>query len=150
MSSQSALDIAYDKGYDLVKISPNAVPPVCKIMDYGKFKFEQLKKVKEARKNQNVISIKEIQLTLKIDVHDIQTKASHALRFLKNGDKVKVKENLKGVTYSFVGEVPQGVSLEDSEGLITFTDATYNYSQVLYQATYKDIKSNLVVLTLLK
>ena len=67
---------------------------------------------------------------------------------VKNGDKVTVKEKVKGVTYSFVGEVPQGVSLVDTEGLISFTDATYNYSQVLYQATYKNIKSNLVVLTL--
>lgn len=67
---------------------------------------------------------------------------------VKNGDKITVQENVKGVTYSFVGEVPQGVSLVDNEGLITFTDATYNYSQVLYQASYKNIKSNLVVLTL--
>ena len=88
--------MAEARGLDLVKIAPKAVPPVCKIIDFGKYCYEQTKKEKEARKNQNVISIKEIQLTLKIDTHDIQTKASHAQRFIKNGDKVKVVVKYKG------------------------------------------------------
>ncbi len=96
MKSSEALKIAESRNLDLVKIAPKAVPPVCKIIDYGKFCYEQAKKEKEARKNQNIISIKEIQLTLKIDVHDLQTKASHALKFLRNGDKVKVVVKYKG------------------------------------------------------
>ncbi len=96
VKTADAIKMAEAKGLDLVMIAPKAVPPVCKIIDFGKYCYEQTKKEKEARKNQNVISIKEIQLTLKIDVHDIQTKASHALRFLKNGDKVKVVVKYKG------------------------------------------------------
>ena len=92
MKTADAIRLAEQKSLDLVKIAPKAVPPVCKIIDFGKYCYEQTKKEKEARKNQNVIAIKEIQLTLKIDVHDIQTKASHALKFLKNGDKVKGKK----------------------------------------------------------
>lgn len=96
MKTADAIRLAEQKNLDLVKIAPKAVPPVCKIIDFGKYCYEQTKKEKEARKNQNVISIKEIQLTLKIDVHDIQTKASHALKFLRNGDKVKVVVKYKG------------------------------------------------------
>ncbi len=96
MSSQSALDIAYDKGYDLVKISPNAVPPVCKIMDYGKFKFEQLKKVKEARKNQKVVELKEIWLSMTIDIGDLNVKAKQAVKFLSQGNKIKVSIRMRG------------------------------------------------------
>ena len=96
MTSAQALKIAETRNLDLVKIAPKAVPPVCKIIDFGKYCYEQAKKEKEAKKNQNVISVKEIQLTLKIDVHDLQTKASHALKFLKNGDKVKVVVKYKG------------------------------------------------------
>ncbi len=96
MSAAEALRIAESRNLDLVKIAPKAVPPVCKIIDFGKYCYEQTKKEKEAKKNQNVISVKEIQLTLKIDVHDLQTKASHAVKFLKNGDKVKVVVKYKG------------------------------------------------------
>lgn len=96
MKVAEALKLAESRHLDLVKIAPKAVPPVCKIIDFGKYCYEQAKKEKEARKNQNVISVKEIQLTLKIDVHDLQTKASHAIKFLKNGDKVKVVVKYKG------------------------------------------------------
>lgn len=96
MSSAEALRMAEAKNLDLVKIAPRAVPPVCKIIDFGKYCYEQAKKEKEAKKNQNIISVKEIQLTLKIDVHDLQTKAGHAVKFLKNGDKVKVVVKYKG------------------------------------------------------
>lgn len=96
MKTAEALKIAESRNLDLVKIAPKAVPPVCKIIDFGKYCYEQAKKEKEAKKNQNIISIKEIQLTLKIDVHDLQTKASHAKKFLKSGDKVKVVVKYKG------------------------------------------------------
>ncbi len=74
----------------MVKISPQAVPPVCKIMDYSKYCFEQAKREKEARKNQKIVSVKEVQLSVRIEQHDLETKQNHALRFLKSGDKVKV------------------------------------------------------------
>ena len=81
---------------DLVKIAPQAEPPVCKIMDYGKFKFDQAKKEKEARKAQKVVETKEIRLGLNIDVHDFNTKLKHAQRFIAGGDKVKVSIRFKG------------------------------------------------------
>ena len=96
MSSAQAQHIADEQGLDLVKISPQATPPVCKLMDYGKFRFEQAKKQKEAKKNQHVVEIKEIQLSLNIDTHDFQTKANHAIRFLKSGNKVKVSIRFRG------------------------------------------------------
>ncbi len=92
-----ALEAAYDADLDLVCISPNAEPPVCKIMDYGKYRFEQAKREKEAKKNQKVIDIKEIRLTgVGIDTHDFETKANHAVRFLKDGDKVKFSIRFRG------------------------------------------------------
>ncbi|MBQ6568885.1 MAG: translation initiation factor IF-3 [Clostridia bacterium] len=96
ISSSEALQKAIDAGLDLVKIAPQAQPPVCKIMDYGKYRFEQQKREKEARKNQHVVDIKEIKLGLNIDTHDFETKVSHALRFLSGGDKVKVSIRFKG------------------------------------------------------
>lgn len=91
-----ALEAAASKGLDLVMIAPKAEPPVCKIMDYGKFRFEQAKKDKEARKNQKIVEIKEIRLSAKIDVHDFEVKAKNAQKFLKNGDKVKVSVRFRG------------------------------------------------------
>lgn len=96
MSSQEALRIAYDEDLDLVKISPNAVPPVCKIMNYGKYKFEQLKKSKEARKNQKVVELKEIWLSMTIDVGDLNVKAKQTQKFLRSGNKVKVSIRMRG------------------------------------------------------
>ncbi|MBR7186412.1 MAG: translation initiation factor IF-3 [Clostridia bacterium] len=96
MSAREALRIAEDEGLDLVKISPNAIPPVCKIMDYGKFKFEQAKKEKENRKNQKVVELKEVQLSMTIDVGDINVKAKQATKFLEQGNKVKVTIRLRG------------------------------------------------------
>ena len=81
---QQAEDIAVEKGMDLVKIAPQAKPPVCKIMDYGKFRFEQAKREKEARKNQRVVEIKEIRLTPNIDIGDLNTKVKNACRFLRD------------------------------------------------------------------
>ena len=81
---------------DLVKIAPQATPPVCKIMDYGKYRFEQAKREKEAKKNQKTVDIKEIRLSLNIDTNDLNTKVNHAKRFLEGGDKVKVSVRFRG------------------------------------------------------
>ena len=96
MSAAEALKIAESRNLDLVKIAPMAKPPVCKVMDYGKFRFEKAKKEKEARKNQKVIDIKEVRLSLNIDTHDFETKANHARRFLSDGNKVRVVMKFKG------------------------------------------------------
>lgn len=105
VSAKEALEIAAQKGMDLVKIAPQAQPPVCRVMDYGKFRFEQAKREKEARKNQRVVEIKEIRLTPGIDIGDFNVKVGHALRFLKGGDKVKVSVRFRGreVTHSSLG-----------------------------------------------
>ena len=96
VATKVAMDLAIEKNLDLVKISPHAVPPVCKIMDYGKHKFEQAKREKEAKKNQKVVEIKEVRLSLNIDTHDFDTKVGHAIRFLSSGDKVKVSIRFRG------------------------------------------------------
>lgn len=96
MSSRDARRLAEEKNLDLVKIAPMAKPPVCKVMDYGKYRFEQAKREKEARKNQKTVEIKEIRLSLNIDTHDFETKARHAEKFLKAGNKVKVSIRFRG------------------------------------------------------
>ena len=93
---EKAIEAAYAQDLDLVNISPNAQPPVCKIMDYGKYRFEQAKREKEQRKNQKVVEVKEIRLGLSIDVHDFETKGKHARRFLEDGNKVKVSIRFRG------------------------------------------------------
>ena len=96
MSAKEALALAEEKNLDLVKVAPQAKPPVCKIMDYGKFKFEQTKREKEARKNQHTVELKEVRLSLKIDKHDFDTKVNQAIKFLKAGNKVKVSIRFRG------------------------------------------------------
>ena len=96
MSSDAALRLAYEKGLDLVLMAPNAVPPVCRIMDYGKFRFDREKKAKEARKKQQVVEMKEVQLSCRIDTHDFDTKARRAQGFLQKGNKVRVVMRFKG------------------------------------------------------
>ena len=96
MSSDDALAIAEERDLDLVMISPAAKPPVCKIMDYGKFRFEQAKKEKEAKKNQRVIEIKEIRMSPGIDTNDFNTKLKNAQKFLAEGDRVKVSVRFRG------------------------------------------------------
>lgn len=91
-----AQEMADEKKLDLVKVAPNAKPPVCRIMDYGKYKYEQAKKEKESKKNQKVINIKEIRLTPRIDEHDIVVKTNKAIKFLQSGNKVKVTVRFKG------------------------------------------------------
>ena len=102
MSSAEALNRAYDEGYDLVMMAANATPPVCKIMDYGKYRFECEKREKEARKKQQVVEVKEIQLSYRIDTHDFETKVKHAVRFLTDGNKVRVVLRFKGREMSHV------------------------------------------------
>lgn len=96
MSNKEAQALADEKNLDLVKISPTAKPPVCRIMDYSKYKFDKAKKEKEARKKQKVVSVKELRLSPNIDKHDVQVKVKKAIEFLKNGDKVKISIKLRG------------------------------------------------------
>ena len=96
MSAAQAQRIADEQGLDLVKISPQATPPVCKLMDYGKFRFEQGKREKEAKKNQHVVEIKEIRMSPGIDVGDFNTKLKNAQKFLADGNRVKVSVRCRG------------------------------------------------------
>jgi len=96
MSAAQANELAEEQGLDLVKISPNAVPPVCKIMDYSKFCFDQKKREKEAKKNQHVVEIKEIRMSPSIDTNDFNTKVKSAQKFLKEGNRVKVSVRFRG------------------------------------------------------
>ena len=96
ISKQEGIDLAYEAGLDLVEISPNADPPVCKILDYGKFKYEAQKKANEARKNQKIIEVKEIKMRPSIDEHDYQVKMRSVKRFLGDGDRVKMTIRFRG------------------------------------------------------
>ena len=96
LSARDAQKIADEKHLDLVKIAPTAKPPVCKIMDYGKYRFDQAKKEKEAKKKQKTVDIKELRLSPSIDTHDVQVKVKKAIEFLKNGDKVKISIRFRG------------------------------------------------------
>ena len=122
MSARDAQKIANDKDLDLVKIAPQATPPVCKIMDYGKYCFEQTKREKEARKNQKVVDIKEIRMFSTIDTHDFETKANQASKFLKGGDKIKVSVRFRkrAIAHPQLGE----------ELLNKFKDACAEYGTV--------------------
>lgn len=106
MSAKDAQKIAYDKNLDLVKIAPQAKPPVCRVMDYGKYCFEQQKREKEARKNQKVVSIKEIRMFSAIDTHDFETKVNQAIKFLSSGDKLKVSVRFRkrAIAHPQIGE----------------------------------------------
>ncbi len=96
MSPKEAVKIAASKGMDLVEIAPSAKPPVCKIMDIGKFKYEQSKREREARKKQRIINVKEVKLRPNIEDHDFEVKTKNAIRFLQDGDKVKVTIMFRG------------------------------------------------------
>ena len=105
MPIRQALDLADERQLDLVKIAPQARPPVCKLMDYGKYRFEQSKREREIRKNQKVITIKEVRLSATIEDHDVDVKFKNAVKFLKDGDKVKVTIRFRGrqITHSEIG-----------------------------------------------
>jgi len=106
MSSEQALQIAEEREMDLVLISPQAKPPVCRIMDYGKFRFEQTKKEKEARKNQRIIEVKEIRMSPGIDTNDFNTKLKNGQKFLLDGDRLKVTVRFRGreMAHTNIGE----------------------------------------------
>ena len=106
MNTRDALQIAEEKKLDLVLVSPNAETPVCKIMNYGKYKFEQAKKEKEAKKKQKSFEVKEIRITPNIDVHDFEFKCKNARRFIEDGDKVKITVKFRGreLNYAKLGE----------------------------------------------
>lgn len=144
MSARDALRKAEERNLDLVKIAPQATPPVCKILDYGKYRFEMQKKDKEARKNQRVVDIKEIRLSLNIDTNDFNTKVNHAAKFLKSGDKVKVTIRFRGremahtelgleVHKRFAAALPQAVVEKqpklEGRSMIMFLNAAPNKNQ---------------------
>ena len=106
MSAAEALALAEEKDLDLAKIAPMATPPVCKIMDYGKFCFEKAKREKEARKNQKVVEVKEIRMFSTIDTNDFNTKVNQAIKFLKSGDKIKVSVRFRkrAIAHPHLGE----------------------------------------------
>lgn len=106
MSAAEAMKIAEERGYDLVKIAPQAQPPVCKVMDYGKYRFEQAKREKDARKNQHVVEIKEIRMSPSIGIGDFNVKLRNAQKFLADGDRVKVSVRFKGreMAHTNIGE----------------------------------------------
>ena len=105
MPTQKAMELAEERGLDLAKIQPTAKPPVCKLMDYDKYRYEQSRRERENRKNQRVVSLKEVQLSATIEENDILTKAKMATRFLQDGDKVKVVIRFRGrqITHSEIG-----------------------------------------------
>ena len=96
MSVKDAMQLAEEAGLDLVRVSPNAKPPVCKIIDYGKYRYEQVRKQKEARKKQKIVELKEVRLSPNIDVNDMNTKVTAARKFLEKGNKVKVTLRFRG------------------------------------------------------
>ncbi len=122
ISLQRALDMANEAKLDLVNFAPNAKPPVCRILDYGKYRYELIKKEKEAKKKQRVINVKEIRLTPKIETHDLETKANNAIKFLKAGDRVKVSVRFRGRE---MGHTELGKEVLDS-----FIELISEYGQV--------------------
>ena len=106
MPLQQAMDVAIEKDLDLVKIAPGSNPPVCKIMDYGKFRFEQAKKDKEAKKNQHIVEIKEVRMSPGIGENDFNVKLKNAQKFLADGDRVKVSVRFRGreMAHTYLGE----------------------------------------------
>jgi len=106
MNIRDALQLAADANLDLVNVAPMAKPPVCRIMDYGKYRYEQQKKEKEARKNQKTVDIKEVRFSATIEDHDFQTKMRNVVKFLKEGDKVKLTVRFRGreITHAEIGQ----------------------------------------------
>ncbi len=122
MPTRRALELAEEAQLDLVKIVPNAQPPVCKLIDYDKHRFEQAKRERELRKNQKIVTLKEVQLSATIEENDVQTKAKNAIRFLQDGDKVKVSIRFRGrqITHSEIG----------MKVMADFIERTKDYSSV--------------------
>lgn len=114
MSSREAQRIADEKNLDLVKVSPNAKPPVCKILDYGKFRYEEMRRVKEAKKNQKAVVIKEIRMSVRVEEHDIMVKVKNCIKFLEQGNRVKVSIRFRGREMAYT-EQGKGVLLNFAE-----------------------------------
>lgn len=119
MDYHKAMEIAFEKDLDLVMVSPNGNPPVCKIMNYGKYKFEQAKKEKEAKKKQKAFDLKELRVTPNIEEHDFSFKAKNARKFLEEGSKVKITVRFRGreVNNAKAGEVVLGKFIQDLEDI---------------------------------
>ncbi len=119
MSSREALKIAYDQGLDLVEVAPQANPPVCKIMDYGKYVYQQQKKMQEAKKKQVQVQLKEVKLRPKTDEHDLNTKKNHIKRFLTKGDRCKITIFFRGreILHKDQGEKILRALIEDLEDM---------------------------------
>ena len=119
MDVRDAQRLADEENLDLVKISPGANPPVCKLMDYGKFRFDSIKREKEQRKNQKIVELKEIRLSATIDTHDMEVKAKNCIKFLKNGDKVKASIRFRGrqITKGSIGIEVMNTFFDMLEGL---------------------------------
>ena len=135
ISIDEALDIANDAGLDLVNVSPNAEPPVCKILDYGKFRYELQKKDKQNKKNQKVTEIKEIRLSPSIEDHDVQVKAKTAVKFLKDGDKLKVSLRFRGRERDFTDK--------GFEVMMRFADAVSEYGVIEKQPKMEGRRMNM-------
>lgn len=144
MTSRDAQNIAKEKNLDLVKIAPKAKPPVCKIIDYGKFRYEQAKKDKETRKKQTIMSVKEVRLSPNIEQHDINTKQKNARKFLTKGDKLKISVRFRGreMAHTSIG---RDILLQFAEDLEDLADIEKRpkmegRSMVMFMAPKKDIK----------
>nr|WP_300005066.1 translation initiation factor IF-3 [Tissierella sp.] len=135
---QKAMDIAIERNLDLVNVAPTAKPPVCKIIDYGKYKYELAKKEKEARKNQKIINVKEIRLTPNIEIHDLNVKAKRANEFLQSGDKVKVSVRFRGreMGHTAIGRVvlKDFVELTKDSGVVEKTPRLEGRNMTMFLA----------------
>jgi translation initiation factor IF-3 len=142
MSSRDAQRLADEKELDLVKISPNAKPPVCKIMDYGKFKYEQSRKEKEAKKRQKVINVKEIRMSAAVQDHDLNVKAKNCIKFLENGDRVKASVRFRGreMAYTDTGKelLLKFAEIVSDAGKIDKPPVMEGRSMVMYLVPKKD------------
>ena len=137
MATRDALKLAEEAGVDLVKIAPTAKPPVCKIVDYGKFKYEQTRKEKEARKKQKVIEIKEIRLSPNIDTNDLNTKVNAARKFITKGDRVKVTLRFRGREMTHMNNSKHILELKEKlgEGVVVLASAKEGKVNLMAMAT---------------
>ena len=135
MSAEQALDLAQSQGYDLVEIAPNGNPPVCKIMDYSKYKYEQTRKLKEAKKNQKQVVVKEVKLSARIDNHDLDTKINQIEKFLQKENKVKVTLVLFGRE-----------KMHSNLGVVTLDDVAEKFSEIAeVEKKYADKQKHLIL-----
>jgi translation initiation factor IF-3 len=133
MATSEALALAQSKGLDLVEVSPNADPPVCRIMDYGKFKYEQQKRQQEAKKKQTVIQVKEVKFRPKTDEHDYQTKLKHIRRFLEEGDRCKVAVFFRGreIVHKDRGQIMLDRVVTDTQDIAKLEQAALSEGRTL-------------------